>query len=90
MSRLEHRDDVLLSTLYDYLMATGVVVVHGRRILLRSECTWPLMGNARVPTPSYSHGLLRAIRVERFVERSSGLFQRSGCRQCDRPCYQCS
>ena len=40
VSRLEHRDDMLLSTLYDYLMATGaegasiVVVVHGRRIEL--------------------------------------------------------
>ena len=37
MSRLEHRDDMLLSTLYDYLMATGaegasiVVVVYGHR-----------------------------------------------------------
>jgi len=29
------------------------------------------MGNGRVPTLSYGHGLLRAIRVERFVERSS-------------------
>ena len=47
-------------------------------------------GNGRVPTLSYGHGLLRAIRVERFVERSSGRFQRSGCRQCDLPCYQCS
>lgn len=40
VSRLEHRDDMLLSTLYDYLMATGaegasiVVVVHGHRIEL--------------------------------------------------------
>ncbi len=40
VSRLEHRDDMLLSTLYDYLMATGgegtsiVVTVHGRRIEL--------------------------------------------------------
>ena len=38
VSRLEHRDDMLLSTLYDYLMATGaegagiVVIVHGHRI----------------------------------------------------------
>jgi hypothetical protein len=38
ISRLEHRDDMLLSTLYDYLMATGadgasiVVTVHGQRI----------------------------------------------------------
>ena len=42
VSRLEHRDDMLLSTLYDYLMATGaegagivvVVVVNGHRIEL--------------------------------------------------------
>ena len=40
VSRLEHRDDMLLSTLYDYLMATGaegasiVVTVHGHRIEL--------------------------------------------------------
>jgi len=40
VSRLEHRDDMLLSTLHDYLMATGaegasiVVTVHGHRIEL--------------------------------------------------------
>ena len=40
VSRLEHRDDMLLSTLYEYLMATGaegagiVVTVHGHRIEL--------------------------------------------------------
>ncbi|HLK77124.1 MAG TPA: hypothetical protein VKU77_26170 [Streptosporangiaceae bacterium] len=40
VSPLEHRDDMLLSTLYDYLMATGaerasiVVIVHGHRIEL--------------------------------------------------------
>lgn len=40
VSRLEHRSDMLLSTLYDYLTATGadaasiVVTVHGRRIEL--------------------------------------------------------
>jgi predicted XRE-type DNA-binding protein len=40
VSRLEHRDDMLLSTLYDYLMATGaegagiIVTVHGQRIEL--------------------------------------------------------
>ena len=40
ISRLEHRDDMLLSTLYEYLMATGaegagiVVTVHGQRIEL--------------------------------------------------------
>ena len=40
VSRLEHRDDMLLSTLYDYLMATGaeapgiVVIVNGHRIEL--------------------------------------------------------
>src|SRR5580693_5996901 len=40
VSRLEHRDDMLLSTLYDYLMATGadgagiVVTLHGQRIEL--------------------------------------------------------
>src|SRR5215469_11976142 len=40
VSRLEHRDDMLLSTLYEYLMATGaegagiVVIVHGHRIEL--------------------------------------------------------
>lgn len=40
VSRLEHRDDMLLSTLHDYLMATGaesagiVVTVHGQRIEL--------------------------------------------------------
>ena len=40
VSRLEQRDDMLLSTLYDYLMATGaegagiVVIVHGHRIEL--------------------------------------------------------
>jgi DNA-binding transcriptional regulator YiaG len=40
VSRPEHRDDMLLSTLYDYLMATGadgagiVVIVHGHRIEL--------------------------------------------------------
>jgi transcriptional regulator with XRE-family HTH domain len=40
VSRLEHRDDMLLSTLYDYLTATGaegasiVVIVHGHRIEL--------------------------------------------------------
>src|SRR5258708_11989880 len=47
VSRLEHRDDMLLSTLYDYLMATGaegagiVVVVNGHRVEL---------GLARPPT----------------------------------------
>ncbi|SDI46113.1 Helix-turn-helix [Sinosporangium album] len=40
VSRLENRNDMLLSTLYDYLMATGadsasiVVTVHGSRIEL--------------------------------------------------------
>jgi DNA-binding XRE family transcriptional regulator len=40
VSRLESREDMLLSTLYDYLTATGadaasiVVVVHGQRIEL--------------------------------------------------------
>jgi predicted XRE-type DNA-binding protein len=40
VSRLENRSDMLLSTLFDYLMATGaesasiVVTVHGRRIEL--------------------------------------------------------
>jgi DNA-binding XRE family transcriptional regulator len=40
VSRLEGREDMLLSTLYDYLTATGadaasiVVTVHGRRIEL--------------------------------------------------------
>jgi hypothetical protein len=40
VSRLERRDDMLLSTLHDYLMATGadsasiVVIVHGQRIEL--------------------------------------------------------
>ncbi len=40
VSRLESREDMLLSTLYDYLTATGadaasiVVTVHGRRIEL--------------------------------------------------------
>jgi hypothetical protein len=40
VSRLENRNDMLLSTLFDYLMATGaesasiVVTVHGRRIEL--------------------------------------------------------
>jgi DNA-binding XRE family transcriptional regulator len=40
VSRMENRDDMLLSTLYDYLTATGadaasiVVIVHGRRIEL--------------------------------------------------------
>jgi DNA-binding XRE family transcriptional regulator len=40
ISRLEHRNDMLLSTLYDYLTATGadtasiVVTVHGYRIEL--------------------------------------------------------
>jgi transcriptional regulator with XRE-family HTH domain len=40
VSRLEHRDDMLLSTLHDYLMAAGadgagiVVTVHGQRIEL--------------------------------------------------------
>jgi DNA-binding transcriptional regulator YiaG len=40
VSRLENRTDMLLSTLYDYLVATGaenasiVVTVHGRRIEL--------------------------------------------------------
>ncbi len=40
VSRLESREDMLLSTLYDYLTATGadaasiVVIVHGRRIEL--------------------------------------------------------
>ncbi|MBO3746162.1 helix-turn-helix domain-containing protein [Streptosporangiaceae bacterium NEAU-GS5] len=40
ISRLENRTDMLLSTLYDYLVATGaenagiVVTVHGRRIEL--------------------------------------------------------
>ena len=48
------------------------------------------MDKTRVSTLGYDHGSLRAIRVERFVERSSGLFQRSECRQCDQPCYQCS
>ena len=40
VSRLESREDMLLSTLYDYLTATGadaasiVVIVHGQRIEL--------------------------------------------------------
>jgi transcriptional regulator with XRE-family HTH domain len=40
VSRLEHRDDMLLSTLHDYLMATGadtagiIVTIHGQRIEL--------------------------------------------------------
>jgi transcriptional regulator with XRE-family HTH domain len=40
VSRLQHRNDMLLSTLYDYLTATGadsasiVVTVQGRRIEL--------------------------------------------------------
>jgi DNA-binding transcriptional regulator YiaG len=40
VSRMENRGDMLLSTLYDYLTATGadaasiVVIVHGRRIEL--------------------------------------------------------
>ena len=40
VSRLENRDDMLLSTLYDYLSATGadaasiVVIVHGQKIEL--------------------------------------------------------
>jgi DNA-binding transcriptional regulator YiaG len=39
VSRLESREDMLLSTLYDYLTATGadaasIVVVHGQRIEL--------------------------------------------------------
>jgi len=40
VSRLENRDDMLLSTLFDYLMATGaegasiVVTVHGQKIEL--------------------------------------------------------
>jgi DNA-binding transcriptional regulator YiaG len=40
VSRLEHRTDMLLSTLYDYLTATGadtasiVITVHGHRIEL--------------------------------------------------------
>jgi transcriptional regulator with XRE-family HTH domain len=40
VSRMENRGDMLLSTLYDYLTATGadaasiVVVVHGQRIEL--------------------------------------------------------
>src|SRR6266568_7818059 len=40
VSHVEHRDDMLLSTLYDYLMATGaegagiVVVVNGHRVEL--------------------------------------------------------
>jgi transcriptional regulator with XRE-family HTH domain len=40
VSRLEHRDDMLLSTLHGYLMAAGadgagiVVTVHGQRIEL--------------------------------------------------------
>jgi hypothetical protein len=40
------------------------------------------MGKVRVITPGYGHGSLPAIRVERFVERSSGLSQRSECHQC--------
>ena len=40
VSRLENRNDMLLSTLFDYLMATGaeaasiVVTVHGRKVEL--------------------------------------------------------
>jgi hypothetical protein len=40
VSRLENRDDMLLSTLFDYLMATGaegasiVVTVHGQKVEL--------------------------------------------------------
>ena len=115
VSRLEHRDDMLLSTLYDYLMATGaegasiVVTVHGHRIELdlsglrnappeqqsalsspsptprdtaSERVTSPPMGKVRVLTLGYGHGSLPAIRVERFVERSSGLSQRSECHQC--------
>jgi DNA-binding XRE family transcriptional regulator len=49
VSRLESREDMLLSTLYDYLTATGadaasiVVIVHGQRI----ELDLGTMGAAR-------------------------------------------
>ena len=57
VSRLEHRDDMLLSTLYDYLMATGaegagiVVIVHGHRIELdlSPSATRP---SSRAPEPT--------------------------------------
>jgi transcriptional regulator with XRE-family HTH domain len=54
VSRLEHRDDMLLSTLYDYLMATGadgadiVVTVHGQRIELDLSQLRPLI---EIPAP---------------------------------------
>jgi hypothetical protein len=50
VSRLERRSDMLLSTLYDYLTATGadsasiVVTVHGRRVELD-------LGRLRAPDP---------------------------------------
>jgi DNA-binding XRE family transcriptional regulator len=51
VSRLESREDMLLSTLYDYLTATGadaasiVVIVHGHRIELD-------LGTIRAPHPA--------------------------------------
>jgi DNA-binding XRE family transcriptional regulator len=53
VSRLEGREDMLLSTLYDYLTATGadtasiVITVHGRRIEL-DLATLRGAGSARV------------------------------------------
>jgi transcriptional regulator with XRE-family HTH domain len=60
VSRLEHRDDMLLSTLYDYLMATGaegasiVVIVHGHRIELDLSglCNSPPEQQSALASPS--------------------------------------
>ena len=111
VSRLEHRDDMLLSTLYDYLMATGaegasiVVVVHGHRIeldlsgLRNAPPEQQSALSSPSPTPrdtaservhiaayrqrqssslSYSHGLLRAIRVERLERRGGHVVRARG------------
>ncbi len=59
VSRLEHRGDMLLSTLYDYLMATGadgagiVVTVHGQRIELDLSPTPQPARTARPPEPGH-------------------------------------
>jgi transcriptional regulator with XRE-family HTH domain len=123
VSRLEHRDDMLLSTLYDYLVATGaegasiVVVVHGHRIeldlsglrnappeqqsALSSHRLWHVM-LLRNESRSRLWAASECLRLVTIMDNClppawnvswDGLLAYSsaaGCRQCDRPCYQCS
>lgn len=71
VSRLEHRDDMLLSTLYDYLMAAGaegagiVVIVHGHRI----ELDLSRLRNPAMPSRIGGTGRVRRRRASRPSSR---------------------